>query len=218
MWENFQGIEEEKILKTLPRSLRLEIRSYIFKNLIENWEAFPRESQGTVETVIRMLHLVVYPAYEYIITAGEIAEEMYFIIKGVVEIRGKNNDILNTLKQGQNFGEMALLDPKNRIRMANAVSLTMVTLAVLTKANFDKICLYFPSFHRKIEMMVLLRKSMNARLAAKALELEQQKKSDDKPLPKESHRGLTIIHEADSNSAMSESVLDRPRISAKRQH
>ena len=44
MWENFQGIEEQQILKSLPKSLRMEIRSFIFKGLVENWEAFPRES------------------------------------------------------------------------------------------------------------------------------------------------------------------------------
>ena len=80
MWENFKGIEEDKILKSLPRSLRLEIRSYFFKNLIENWEAFPRGNLGVIETVIRMLRLVVYSHSEYIITAGEVGEEMYFIV------------------------------------------------------------------------------------------------------------------------------------------
>jgi signal-transduction protein with cAMP-binding, CBS, and nucleotidyltransferase domain len=45
-----------------------------------------------------MLKMVVYPRNEYIITAGEIAEEMYFIVKGVVEIRDPNNEVLNTLK------------------------------------------------------------------------------------------------------------------------
>ena len=87
MWDTFQGIEEQQILKSLPKSLRMEIRCFIFKGLVENWEAFPRDSLGTVDTVIRMLKLTVFPRHEYIITAGEIAEEMYFIVKGVVEIR-----------------------------------------------------------------------------------------------------------------------------------
>jgi cyclic nucleotide gated channel len=73
MWDSFQGIEEQQILKSLPKSLRMEIRSFIFKGLMQNWEAFPSNSQGTVDHVIRMLKLVVYPRYEYIITAGEIA-------------------------------------------------------------------------------------------------------------------------------------------------
>ena len=97
-WDNFQGLEEQKIIKTLPRSLRLEVRSCIMKNLIENWEAFPQVSPGTIETVITMLFIRVYPRFEYIITEGELAEEMYFIIKGVVEIRSHSNDIIATLK------------------------------------------------------------------------------------------------------------------------
>jgi signal-transduction protein with cAMP-binding, CBS, and nucleotidyltransferase domain len=45
-----------------------------------------------------MLKMEVYPKNEYIITAGEIAREMYFIEKGVIEIRGVNQELLNTLK------------------------------------------------------------------------------------------------------------------------
>jgi signal-transduction protein with cAMP-binding, CBS, and nucleotidyltransferase domain len=82
----------------------------------------PNQSHGSIDTLIGMLKLEIYPKNEYIITAGEIAREMYFIEKGIIEIRGVNHELLNTLKQGQNFGEMALLDESNPIRMANAVS------------------------------------------------------------------------------------------------
>ena len=57
-----------------------------------------------------MLSIRVYPRLENIITAGEVGEEMFFIIKGVVEIRCISNDLLSTLKQGQNFRELALLN------------------------------------------------------------------------------------------------------------
>lgn len=116
------------------------------KTLIENWEAFPQVSPGTIETVISMLFIRVYPRFEYIITAGAVADEMYFIIKGVVEIRNQSNDLIATLKQGQNFGEMALLDDSTPLRSAHAISQTMVSLAVLTKENVNKLCNIFPSF------------------------------------------------------------------------
>ena len=97
-----------------------------------------------------MLKMKIYPKNEYIITAGEIAKEMYFIEKGAIEIRGVNHELLNTLKQGQNFGEMALLDESNPVRMANAVSQTMVSLAVLTKKDFDSICEFVPKFREQM--------------------------------------------------------------------
>lgn len=97
-----------------------------------------------------MLKIQIYPKNVYIITAGEIAKEMYFIEKGVIEIRGVNNELLNTLKQGQNFGEMALLVESNPIRMANAVSQTIASLAVLTKEDFDKLCEFVPKFREQM--------------------------------------------------------------------
>ena len=68
--------------------------------------------------------MVIYPRFEYIITVGEIADEMYFIVRGVVEIRTRDNTVLATLKAGQNFGEMALLKKPavDSLRMANAVA------------------------------------------------------------------------------------------------
>jgi len=111
-----------------------------------------------------MLKLVVYPRYEYIITAGEIAEEMYFIVKGVVEIRDLNNEVLNTLKQGQNFGEMALLNENHPVRMAHAVSQTIVSLAVLTKENFRSICELYPEFLMKMSKMAKFRINMNKKI------------------------------------------------------
>ena len=164
--------------------MRLEIRSYIVKTLIENWEAFPHESPGTTETVISMLDIRVYPRYEYIITAGEVAEEMFFIIKGVVEIRSQSNDLIATLKQGQNFGEMALLDDSNPLRSAHAISQTMVSLAVLTKDKVDELCKIFPAFKKKLMMMIMIRKDINRRLA---VEKEKQEKQKDKKV------GLEVI-------------------------
>jgi CRP-like cAMP-binding protein len=66
---------------------------------------------------------------------------------------------------------MALLDDSNPLRSANAVSQTMVSLAVLTKEDFRSICELFPAFHHKIILMVKLRKYMNERF-----QLELQKR------------------------------------------
>lgn len=143
------------------------------KTLIENWEAFPQVSPGTIETVISMLFIRVYPRFEYIITAGSVADEMYFIIKGVVEIRNQSNDLIATLKQGQNFGEMALLDDSTPLRSAHAISQTMVSLAVLTKENVNKLCNIFPSFAKQLATMIEQRKAMNRRLLAE----EKEKKA-----------------------------------------
>lgn len=133
----------------------------------------------------------VYPKNEYIITAGEIAREMYFIEKGVIEIRGVNQELLNTLKQGQNFGEMALLDESNPVRMANAVSQTMVSLAVLTKKDFDSICEFVPKFREQMMQLSQSRMVMNK-------QTYENLKLKVKPI----NQDLEVIQEA-SDSAIS---------------
>jgi signal-transduction protein with cAMP-binding, CBS, and nucleotidyltransferase domain len=50
--------------------------------------------------VIHKLKFVVYPQSEVVITAGEIGNEMYFIIRGVVQVRDTQGNLIATLKQG----------------------------------------------------------------------------------------------------------------------
>jgi cyclic nucleotide gated channel, plant len=101
MWNHFQGIDEEAILRDLPRTLRQEIRSFTLSGLIKNWEAFPDgSSHSAIWSVIRKLKFVVYPANEVIITAGEIGHSMYFIIKGTVHVRGTDGNLIAILAKG----------------------------------------------------------------------------------------------------------------------
>ena len=93
---------------------------------------------------------MIIPKNEYIIRAGQVAEEMFFIVKGICRVYNADSVELANLRQGQNFGEMALLDPNNPLRNASIVSVTKCSLAVLTKADFDLICNTYPAFKKKI--------------------------------------------------------------------
>ena len=59
--------------------------------MVENWEALKDESPGTVDAVVQMLRIVVYPKQEFALTAGEMSDEMFFIVKGVVELKNRNH-------------------------------------------------------------------------------------------------------------------------------
>lgn len=111
MWESFKGIDEEEVLKSLPSTLRYEIRSHILKKMIANWEAFANESTGRIDTVISQLKIAVYPRFEHVFRPGEIAEELYFIVDGSIEIVSADKRVLGVLRKGQSFGESALVNP-----------------------------------------------------------------------------------------------------------
>ena len=133
----------------------------MLKTLIENWEAFPKNSPGTLQTVIKKLKLMIIPKNEHIIRVGEVAEEMFFIVKGFCKVVKVDGLELATLKQGQNFGEMALLEAKNPLRTASVISLTKCSLAVLTRADFEHIGEMYPAFKDKIFELVRKRKMAN---------------------------------------------------------
>jgi signal-transduction protein with cAMP-binding, CBS, and nucleotidyltransferase domain len=66
-----------------------------------------------MSSIIQKLELRIIPQDEFIIKFGEIAQDMYFIIKGQVSIISSQGIHLATLGIGKNFCEMALLEEGN---------------------------------------------------------------------------------------------------------
>ena len=85
------------------------------------------------------------------IKEGEIAREMYFILKGVVHILTGEGTVLAHLSSGSNFGEMALVQGKTSLRNASAYCATHVSAAILTLEDFSVICEAYPEFYIKIK-------------------------------------------------------------------
>jgi len=103
-------VRQQLILKDLPESLRQDVRQNLFKNIIENWDVIlDNQYNGVLSSIIQKLELRIIPQEELIIKYGEIAQEMYFIIKGQVNIISSEGIHLAQIGVGKNFGEMALL-------------------------------------------------------------------------------------------------------------
>jgi signal-transduction protein with cAMP-binding, CBS, and nucleotidyltransferase domain len=103
-------VRQQLILKDLPESLRQDVRQNLFKNIIENWDVIlDNQDNGVLSSIIQKLELRIIPQEELIIKYGEIAQEMYFIIKGQVNIISSEGIHLAQIGVGKNFGEMALL-------------------------------------------------------------------------------------------------------------
>jgi CRP/FNR family cyclic AMP-dependent transcriptional regulator len=62
-----------------------------------------------------------FPAGSIVFTEGETAERMYVVLEGEVALHVKGR-MVTTLKPGEIFGEMALIDSAPRIATATAVT------------------------------------------------------------------------------------------------
>lgn len=105
-------------------------------------------------SIVNELELVTFPENEFVVKIGEVANEMYFIVDGLCQVLSSDGTQIAVLKQGQNFGEMALLDPSLPMRMASVKTLTNVNLAILTREKFERISELYPQFKENINRMV----------------------------------------------------------------
>jgi len=95
---------------------------------------FPRDItqlQPHAEPQLRAEH---YEPGEVIISRSEIGRELFVIQKGEVEVRNPDGSLVATLKDGEVFGEKALLT--DAPRTANVVAKTAVDVLVMTRGGF----------------------------------------------------------------------------------
>ena len=150
LWNNFKGINMNEILNNLPSSIQKQIKFSLFSDLIKNVTLFPKDDKAAISALISRLNLQLISEGEYVIRDGEIADSMYFILRGSVNVI-KNKVILATLEQGANFGEMALAARRPTIRTASALCITHVSVGSLSITNFNIICASYPIFESKIQ-------------------------------------------------------------------
>ena len=96
-----------------------------------------------------------YPKNTIIFAEGEPGNELFIIQKGSVKITkivDDNEVLLAILKDGDIFGEMALLD--NKPRLASAVTYQETNVLVVNKTNFELMIIYQPQIIDKITTLL----------------------------------------------------------------
>ena len=74
---------------------------------------------------------------DYVICTGEKGNRMYFIRRGVAEVLANLNRVINTLREGDYFGEIALLS--NQRRTADVRAVTDCMLLSLSLLDFESV-------------------------------------------------------------------------------
>ncbi len=101
-----------------------------------------------LNSVIMAMHASIAEAGDTIIRQGDAGSEMYLICRGEVEVLNGNNEVVQTLKDGDCFGEIGLLISVPRIASIRAK--TLCDLFVLEKSSFSHILRDHPQFAETI--------------------------------------------------------------------
>ncbi|CAD8156174.1 unnamed protein product [Paramecium pentaurelia] len=118
--DHFSLDEINLVLRELKKSV--DDRNYeLLDGICKNLKFFWQFSKQTRVLLLKLSSLVFYKCGEYIFYEGDVGEQMYIILNGGCHVRIKNphvaecNPIVSTLYTGQQFGELALIDPNTKI-------------------------------------------------------------------------------------------------------
>jgi voltage-gated potassium channel len=152
LWENRLGYDESTVMAELPDSLRTEVALFLRRGFIEHAPLFRGASHELIREIALQLRSVVFTPGDYIIRAGHYGRHMYFISRGTVEIiAADDHTVMNTLHDGDFFGELALLFSQPRTASVRAVD--YCDLYALDKDTFDHVLARYPNFAAHIREM-----------------------------------------------------------------
>ncbi|CAD7970170.1 unnamed protein product [Amoebophrya sp. A120] len=141
-YQRFLSIERnstarDALFRDLSPNLDLELRLILYKQLIETAPFFQELRSSAVGAVVSGFDEIVVCPGDIIIRKGAVGREMFFILKGRVEVCGSADGypLYATKSQGEYFGEAALL--MDTLRSAWVRAKTFVVLAHLTKDKFN---------------------------------------------------------------------------------
>ena len=143
LWETRRGYNESAVIEELPLSLKTQITIQMNRELIKKVPLFKNAPESFLKEVILNLEPVIFTPGDYIMKAGEMGYEMYFISSGKVEVLSADESITYaSLESGAFIGEMALL--LSSARTATVKAIEYCDLYMLTKDIVDAILTNYP--------------------------------------------------------------------------
>ncbi|MFK8058564.1 MAG: cyclic nucleotide-gated ion channel [Polaribacter sp.] len=124
-------------------------------NLVAKVPIFSELDKGTVSEIARLLMIKRFTKNEVIIKKGDIGEAMYFILEGDVNVILKDTEEPIVLKQGDFFGEIALL--KDIKRTATVIANRRCEMLELTTYDLKKLVQSRPEIIESIEKVAKVR-------------------------------------------------------------
>ncbi|KAG6729901.1 hypothetical protein I3843_01G053300 [Carya illinoinensis] len=134
-WLQIRGVEEENLIRSLPKDLRRDIKRHLCLNLLLRVPAFNEIDQQLWDPMLDRLKTGLYTKNTYLIREGDPVDEMIFIMRGTLTTstaNGGTTDFFNTsdLKSGDFCGE-ELLD----LLSSTALPISTRTLVARTEVE-----------------------------------------------------------------------------------
>ncbi len=157
LWES-RTEHQTGLLEDLPDSLRIEIALHLHQNVLRKVPLFERADDTFLRELVLHLEPQVSVPGEIILRRGLIGDQIYFINKGIVDVFASDDEtVIATLRDGDFFGEMALL--ASRPRANTVVAVDYCNLYTLEREKFDQVLDDFPEFAAEVRRVAERRRN-----------------------------------------------------------
>ena len=113
-----EGYSTAELLHELPENLRDEVILNELGGILQNVPFFEGTETGFLKKLTKIVSSNLHCPGDFVYHAGDLGEEMYFVLKGFVEILSEDlSHVVNKLGSGGYFGE---------VRMVTMISYTNV--------------------------------------------------------------------------------------------
>eukprot|EP01062_Namystynia_karyoxenos_P082688 TRINITY_DN9368_c0_g1_i1.p1 TRINITY_DN9368_c0_g1~~TRINITY_DN9368_c0_g1_i1.p1 ORF type:complete len:899 (+),score=212.55 TRINITY_DN9368_c0_g1_i1:79-2697(+) len=169
-----------EVIKVFPPFIQEKIGLYIRLKLLRQVPMFKGAELACVEDLSDCMEEDIFQPMEYIMRAGEMGREMFFLAHGVVEVlvedpgTGEEHQVC-ILRDGSWFGEIAIL--KEGVRTASVRTITACDLFCLGKEDFQRIL----DAHPDSDFARQIRAELDRRLQATAVATTGRRTSEAKP-------------------------------------
>eukprot|EP01063_Lacrimia_lanifica_P009426 TRINITY_DN1642_c1_g1_i2.p1 TRINITY_DN1642_c1_g1~~TRINITY_DN1642_c1_g1_i2.p1 ORF type:complete len:560 (+),score=184.04 TRINITY_DN1642_c1_g1_i2:422-2101(+) len=175
--EHNMGSSYSEIIDGLPVSMQHHIGLYVRIKFVATVEMFKKADQACKRALAEVLQNVVYAPGQFIITAGEVGKEMFFVGHGYADVLTGEGAYLATVKKGDFVGEIALLI-EGTLRTASIKALTYCDVFRLDKEDFNNVRQQYTNFNEQIIVEVQRRKQLQED-AERKKEAEKKKHLQD---------------------------------------
>ncbi len=150
LWETRRGYDESTVIADLPHGLREHVVLELNRDVIRKVPIFHGAESAFIREVSMNLVPAVYTPGDYVVRAGEIGEEMFFISRGSVDVVSQDEStVYATLTDGQFFGEIALLS--STPRTATIKAREYCDLYSLHRTAFERVLSRYPTFADQVK-------------------------------------------------------------------
>ncbi|KAG4914108.1 hypothetical protein GLYMA_19G255300v4 [Glycine max] len=160
-WQENRGVEEEALIRNLPKDLRRDIKRHLCLTLVKKVPMFEKMDEQLLDAMCDRLKPVLYTEKSYIVREEDPVDEMLFIMRGKVSTmttNGGRTGFFNSmfLKAGDFCGEELLtwaLDPNSSsnlpISTRTVETISEVEAFALTADDLKFVASQFRRLHSK---------------------------------------------------------------------